>query len=228
MDCSAQGIARLIDASIVRAEVDTDELKRFAEMVRKYRFIGAHVMPCYVSELRGMLEGCDDVMLGTGIGFPFGTSKTAVKVHEARLALADGCRELDMVINIGALRSGRYDYVEQDIRAVVEAAEGKTVKVILEVHYLSDNDIRHGCECVINAGAHFVKTATGNAPSGATAENIALMKSVVGERIQIKAAGGVSSLAILKNLYSLGARRFGISMKNVLAIMRECEAAARK
>ncbi len=215
--------ARLIDASIVRPEVDEKELNEFAVTVKKYRFIGAHVLPYHVAELNTLLTGCDDVLIGTGIGFPFGNHLTPVKVHEAKLALADGCRELDMVINIGALRSGRPQYVTDDIRAVVDAAGGTTVKVILEVYYLSDDEIRRGCECIIRAGARFVKTATGHAPGGATRENIALIKSIVGDEALIKASGGVRDLATMSDLYDLGARRFGISLVSALSIMKELE-----
>ncbi|MBI9083660.1 MAG: deoxyribose-phosphate aldolase [Desulfobacterales bacterium] len=223
MKPSASDIARMIDFSIVRPEVDTTELQAFARSAKKYRFIGAYVLPYFVSELSALLEGEDDIMIGTGVGFPFGNNKTAVKVHEAKLALADGCQELDMVINISALLSGRYPYVEDDIRAVVDAAGGKTVKVILEVHYLTAFDIQKGCECCINAGAHFVKTATGNAESGATVENIALIKSFVGDAIQVKASGGVRDLKTLLEMNKLGATRFGISASSTLKIMEECD-----
>jgi len=223
MKLSAYNIARMIDFSIVRPEVDTTELREFAQNVKKHRFICGYVLPYFVSELSALLEGEDDILIGTGIGFPFGNHKTAVKVHEAKLALEDGCKELDMVINISALLSGRYQYVEDDIRAVVEAAGGKTIKVILEVHYLTEFDIKKGCECCIKAGAHFVKTATGHAESGATVENIALIKSFVGDAIQVKASGGIHDLKTLLEMYKLGATRFGISASSAIKIMEECD-----
>lgn len=223
MKQSAYNIARMIDFSIVRPEVDTTELREFVQNVKKHRFLCAYVLPYFVSELSALLEGEDDTLIGTGIGFPFGNHKTAVKVHEAKLALEDGCKELDMVINISALLSGRYQYVEDDIRAVVEAAEGKTIKVILEVHYLTEFDIKKGCECCIKAGAHFVKTATGHAESGATVENIALIKSFVGDAIQVKASGGIHDLKTLLEMYKLGATRFGISASSAIKIMEECD-----
>lgn len=222
MTLTARNIARMIDCSIVRAEVDTAELEEFAQNVRKQQFIGAHVLPCYVAELKLLLKGESGILIGTGIGFPSGAHKTATKVFEARQALDDGCEELDMVINVGALRSKRCQYVQDDIRAVVESAQGKTVKVILEVHYLSDDEIKRGCELSIRAGAHFVKTGTGWAPTGATLEKVALMKSIVGDAIKIKAAGGVRNLPTLLAMYKTGADRFGVSAKSAEKIMEDC------
>jgi deoxyribose-phosphate aldolase len=224
MKLNAHDLARMMDFSIVRPEVDEKELREFAVNVRKYRFIGAHVLPYYVAELNALLAGCDDVLIGTGIGFPFGNHKTAVKVHEARLALADGCKELDMVINISALLSGRYQYVKDDIRAVVDMTAGKTVKVIFEVHYLKDYDIEKACECCIEAGAKFVKTATGHTPTGATPHNIALMKKCVGDQLKVKASGGIRDLKTMIELYKLGAERFGIGAASGLKILEECAA----
>jgi len=216
-------IARMIDSSIVRPEVDEKELTGFARSVKEYRYIGAHVLPYYVAELKRLLDDDEDILIGTGIGFPFGNHKTEVKALEARLALADGCRELDMVINVSALRSGRLGYVTDDIRAIKDITGDRTLKVILEVHWLSDDDIRRGCECVINGGADFVKTATGHTPTGATPENIALIKSIVGDRVNIKASGGIRSLERLLELYRLGARRFGVGAASAVAIMKEMD-----
>jgi deoxyribose-phosphate aldolase len=224
MKLTRHDIARMIDSSIVRPEVDEAELHEFARSVRKYRYIGAHVLPYFVAELNGLLSGADDVLIGTGIGFPFGNNKTPVKVLEARTALADGARELDMVINVSALRSGRLDYVVDDIRALKDVVGDGTLKVILEVHWLSDDDIRRGCECVVRGGADFVKTATGHTPTGATPGNIALIKSVVGDEVKIKASGGVRTLVGLLDLYRLGARRFGVGAASAENIMKEFDA----
>jgi deoxyribose-phosphate aldolase len=224
MELTRHDVARMIDSSIVRPEVDEKELLQFAQSVKQYRYIGAHVLPYYVAELKKLLDDDEDILIGTGIGFPFGNNRTEVKALEARLALADGCRELDMVINVGALRSGRLGYVTDDIRAIKDVVGDGVLKVILEVHWLSGDDIRRGCECVINGGADFVKTATGHTPTGATPDNIALIKSVVGDRVRIKASGGVRSLARLVELYRLGARRFGVGALSAVAIMKEFDA----
>jgi len=214
----------MIDSSIVRPEVDESELQEFARSVTKYRYIGAHVLPYFIAELNTLLSGDEDILIGTGIGFPFGNNRTQVKALEARLALADGARELDMVINVSALRSRRLDYVTDEIRALKDIMGDKTLKVILEVHWLSDDDIRRGCQCVIKGGADFVKTATGHTPTGATPENIALIKSIVGDEVKIKASGGVRSLAGLLALYRLGARRFGVGALSAAGIMAEFDA----
>ena len=224
MKLTRNDIARMIDSSIVRPEVDEAELVWFAESVKKYQYIGAHVLPYFVAELNTLLGGEGNILIGTGIGFPFGNNKTPVKVKEAELALGDGCRELDMVINVSALKSGRTDYVVDDIRALKDVTGERTLKVILEVHWLTDDQIKRGCECVAKGGADFVKTATGHTPTGATPENIALIKSVVGDDLSIKASGGVRSLNALVELYRLGARRFGVGAVTAETIMAECDA----
>jgi deoxyribose-phosphate aldolase len=221
MRLTRHDIARMIDSSIVRPEVDQSELFEFAQSVKKYRYIGAHVLPYFVSELNGLLGGDEDILIGTGIGFPFGNHKTDVKVLEAKTALADGCGELDMVINVSALLSRRLEYVVEDIKAVKDTMSGKTLKVILEVHWLGDDDIKRGCECVIKGGADFVKTSTGHTPTGATPKNIALLKSIVGDNVKIKASGGIRNLSTLLGLYKLGATRFGIGGASAINIMTE-------
>jgi deoxyribose-phosphate aldolase len=221
MEFNRHDIARMIDSSIVRPEVDRAELEQFVQSVKEYRYIGAHVLPYFVAELNQLLSGDEDILIGTGIGFPFGNNRTEVKALEARLALADGARELDMVINVSALLSRRLGYVTDEIKALKDIAGDKVLKVILEVHWLSDDDIKRGCQCVIQGGADFVKTATGHTPTGATPENIALMKSIVGDEVKIKASGGVRDLAGLLKLYGLGARRFGVGAASAVNIMME-------
>jgi deoxyribose-phosphate aldolase len=150
------------------------------------------------------------VAVGTVIGFPHGNHHTATKVFEVGQALADGATELDMVINIGWLRSGEDRRVEDDIRAVVEAAGGRAlIKVILENAYLSKDEIVRGSKAVEAAGADFVKTSTGFAPSGATLEDLALMRATVSPRVRVKAAGGVRTLDALLEVMSVGADRCG-------------------
>jgi deoxyribose-phosphate aldolase len=129
-----------------------------------------------------------------------------------------------MVINVGMLRSGQYDFVEQDVRAVVDAANGTLVKVILETHYLTDDEICRGSEICVRAGAAFLKTGTGWTETGATLHNIALIKSVVGDDAKVKASGGVRDLETLLAMYRLGARRFGVNMEAGVSILQECAA----
>lgn len=132
-----------------------------------------------------------------------------------------GCQEIDMVINISKLRSGRSIEVLDDIRSVVEACEGRPVKVILECHYLSDKQILVGCDQLISAGAQWAKTGTGWAPTGATLKNIALIKAHVGTQVGVKAAGGIRDLKTLLDMYKLGARRFGLGLKSSTKILEE-------
>jgi deoxyribose-phosphate aldolase len=148
--------------------------------------------------------------VGTVVGFPHGSSTTRVKVYEARQALDDGAAELDMVINIGWLRSGEDQRVEDDIRAVVDEAKGRAlVKVILENAYLTDDEKGRGCHLVEAAGADFVKTSTGFAPSGATLDDLRLMRASVSSRVQVKAAGGVRTLDALLDVINTGTTRVG-------------------
>jgi deoxyribose-phosphate aldolase len=224
MKLTTRDVARMIDFSAVAGGIGEAQVEDLARQAKKHQFIGAHVLPCYVKKLSTLLDGEKDILVGTGIGFPSGAHTTEIKVHEARRALADGCRELDMVVNVGALLSGKHDYCRNEIREIVEMAGDKAVKVILEVHYLSDDDIQRGCELCIEAGARFVKTATGWAPSGATVENVSLLKSCVGDAIAIKASGGIRTLETFVDLYRAGARRFGISAQSALKILEECSA----
>ena len=163
-----------------------------------------------VSRAAGLLAGTD-VAVGTVVGFPHGSPTTATKVFEAREALAAGASELDMVIDIGALKSHRDEDVRADIAAVVEVghAAGAIVKVILENAYLTDNEKVRGCRLAETAGADFVKTSTGFAPGGATHADLALMRSAVSDRVQVKAAGGVRTLDDLLAVMALGVTRIG-------------------
>ena len=147
-----------------------------------------------------------------------------MKIAEVREHRALGAMELDMVINVGMLRSGRDQHVEDDMRGVVEAAEGTPVKVILEAHYLTDEEIVRGSRIAVRAGAAFVKTGTGWAPTGATLHNVALIKSAVGEAAQIKAAGGVRDLQTVVEMIRLGVTRFGVGAKSGRAILDACAA----
>jgi len=221
MSFTVQELARMTDLTAVRAEDDESVVRALADAAREYRPICVCVLPGHTPLLRDLLAGEPDIHIVGAVGFPSGGHTTAVKVAEVRELLAMGCSELDMVINIGWLRSGAYRRVLDDIRAVVEAAGGAPVKVILECHYLSENQIRVGCDLCIQAGAAFVKTSTGWAPTGATLENVALINSCVGDAITIKAAGGIRDLETVAAMYRLGARRFGIGLSSAIKIFEE-------
>jgi deoxyribose-phosphate aldolase len=224
MKLTAEKLARMIDLSAVRTDVDAAEVRQLAETALRYRCACAFVLPCYLPELKDLLAGSPEVGVGGVIGFPSGGPSTATKVAEARQQAAQGANELDMVINVGMLRSGRDRYVENDIRAVVEAADGIPVKVILEAHYLSDEQIVQGSRLAVRAGAAFVKTGTGWAPTGATLHNVQLIKSAVGDRAKVKAAGGVRELSTVVEMVRLGVARFGVGLASAAKLLDECAA----
>jgi deoxyribose-phosphate aldolase len=224
MTLTPHALARMMDFSAVRAEVDETEIRELVREAVSRHCICVFPMPCYVPLVKQLLAGVPDVGIGGVVGFPSGAVSTATKVAEARQLLAEGATELDMVINVGMLRSGRHDYVADDIRAVVEVAAGTPVKVILEVHYLTDDQICRGSELCVRAGAAFVKTATGWTPTGATVHNVSLIKRTIGNAAAIKAAGGVRDLKTVLELYACGATRFGVSHVAGGKILDECAA----
>jgi deoxyribose-phosphate aldolase len=206
---SYEQIAKTIDHSLLRPELTDAELIAGCELADRYHVASVCIKPSSVPLAARLLAG-SDVLVGTVVGFPHGSAATRVKVYEARQALDDGAEELDMVLNIGWLRSGEGARVVDDIRAVVaEAAGGVIVKVILENAYLTDEEKVRGCKLVEAAGADFVKTSTGFAPSGATLDDLRLMRVSVSPRIQVKAAGGVRTLDALLDVINAGTTRVG-------------------
>ena len=206
---SYEQIAKTIDHSLLRPELTDAELTDGCALALEYHVASVCIKPSSVPLAARALQG-SDVLVGTVVGFPHGSSTTRVKVYEARQALDEGADELDMVINIGWLRSGEDQRVEDDIRAVVNEAAGKAlVKVILENAYLPDDEKRRGCRIVEAAGADFVKTSTGFAPSGATLDDLLLMRASVSPHIQVKAAGGVRTLDALLDVLNIGVSRVG-------------------
>jgi len=224
MQLSAHDIARMTELSTVRAHHTLAEVRELAGQAKKYHCVIAYVLPCYLEELKALLTDAPEVGPAAAVGFPSGGHTTEIKVAEARALVAAGSAELDMVANIGMLRSGRNDYVEEDIRRVVEAAEGTVVKVILECHHLSDDEIRRGSEICVRAGAAFVKTGSGWAETGATLHNVTLIKSVVGDDARVKASGGVRDLETLVEMHRRGATRFGIGVAAGVKILEQCAA----
>jgi deoxyribose-phosphate aldolase len=209
-DVTERQLAKTIDHSLLKPELDDQFIAEGCRLAAEYDVASVCVRPVDVRRASEIL-GATDVAVGTVVGFPHGDSHTETKVFEARQALADGAAELDMVIQIGALRSGRDADVQADIGAVVEVghAGGAIVKVILENAYLTDEEKVRGCRLAEAAGADFVKTSTGYAPSGATHEDLALMRRTVSDRVQIKAAGGVRTLDDLLAVMALGVTRIG-------------------
>ncbi len=230
---SLSEIAAMIDLSAVRADSCKDDVIQVAVAAKTYGCVAAFVLPGFTPLLRDLLN--DDsgaygpvparkVALGGVVGFPSGGNSTRSKVEQAKECLDWKCDEVDMVLNIGYLRSGMSEEVEADIRAVKETIRSIPLKVILECHYLTREQIIRATELIARAGADWVKTATGWAKTGATTENIALIKSVVGDFPRIKAAGGVRDLDSLLLMHELGAQRFGIGYASAKAILEDAAA----
>ena len=224
MKFDAAEICRMIDVSAVRPEDSEQEVRSMAATAVEHRCAAVFALPAWTPLVMQLLRGTTAVAVGGAIGFPSGGQTTRTKVLETKELLELGCTEFDMVINIGKLISGRRDEVRQDIRSVVAEAQAFPVKVILECHYLSYDQILSGCDAAIEAGAAWVKTGTGLAPSGATLENIALIKRHVGDTIGVKAAGGVRGLETLMEMYRRGARRFGLSWKGAVKMLEQAQA----
>jgi deoxyribose-phosphate aldolase len=203
-------IAKTIDHSLLKPELDDAFVEDGCRLAAEYDVASVCVPPVHVKRAKAILSGTD-VAVGTVVGFPHGYATTETKVAETREALAEGATEIDMVIQIGALRSGRDADVEADIRAVVDVAHhaGAIVKVIFENHYLTDDEIVRACHLTEAAGGDFVKTSTGFAASGATHEDLRLMRASTSPEIGLKAAGGVRTLDALIDVMNLGVTRIG-------------------
>ncbi len=201
---------RYIDHTLLKADATKDRICQLCEEAKEHHFASVCVNSYWVSTCRDLLSG-SDVKVCTVVGFPLGAMSSEAKAFECQQAIADGAQEIDMVINIGELKAGHYEAVEADIKAVVEAAQGKCVKVILETCLLSKAEIIKACELCMSAKASFVKTSTGFSTSGATIENVRLMKDCVKGVCKVKAAGGVRSYEDLMAMVEAGADRIGTS-----------------
>lgn len=203
-------VAKTIDHSLLRPELDLDSVREGVELARRYGVASATVRPADVAFAVELLKG-SDVFVSTVVGFPHGSSTTETKAFEAARAVDLGAREIDMVLNIGRLRSGLADEVREDIAAVVAVAraKGAIVKVIFENAYLDEAQKELACRLSEEAGAAFVKTSTGFAPGGATIEDLKLMRRCVGPDVQVKAAGGVRTLDALLEVMAVGVTRIG-------------------
>ena len=203
-------IARSIDHTLLRPEATIAKIQLLVEEAIQYRFFSVCVNPAYVATCAELLKGTG-VQVCTVVGFPLGANSSATKAFETTQAIKDGADEIDMVINIGALKSQKLLLVEEDIREVVAAAEGKIVKVIIETSLLTNEEKIIACQLAEKAGANFVKTSTGFNGGGASVEDIILMKESVSTTVSIKASGGIKDLETAKRLIAAGATRLGTS-----------------
>jgi deoxyribose-phosphate aldolase len=203
-------LARYLDHTLLRADATRADLGKLCQEARSHGFASVCVNSANVPYCKGLLEG-SGVMTVAVVGFPLGAMSTAAKAFEAREAVRQGADEIDMVLNIGALKSQDSDAVLDDIRRVVDAAAPRRVKVILETGYLTRDEKVAACTLCRTAGAHFVKTSTGFGPGGATVEDVALMRSVVGDALEVKASGGVRTAVDARAMIAAGATRLGTS-----------------
>ena len=204
-------LSKYIDHTVLKAQTTEADVKKVCEEAKEYGFFSVCINPAYIEFSKEQLKG-SDVKVCTVIGFPLGANTSEVKAFETIDAIKKGADEVDMVINIGALKDKKYDYVQNDIKAVVDAADGKAlVKVIIETCYLTDEEKKIVCELAKKAGTDYVKTSTGFGTGGSTPQDIKLMRETVGENIGVKASGGVRSTADAQAVISAGASRIGAS-----------------
>ncbi|UXU59694.1 deoxyribose-phosphate aldolase [Staphylococcus agnetis] len=201
---------KYIDHTLLKPESTRVQIDNIIEEAKSYHFKSICVNPTHVAYAHKKLAD-SNVLVCTVIGFPLGANTPEVKAFETTNAIENGADEIDMVINIGALKDGRYDDVQKDIEAVVKVAQGKTVKVIIETTLLTDDEKVKACELAKAAHATFVKTSTGFAGGGATVEDVKLMKETVGDALEVKASGGVRNLDDFKAMVDAGATRIGAS-----------------
>ncbi|KKB36421.1 deoxyribose-phosphate aldolase [Bacillus thermotolerans] len=206
-----EDISKTIDHTLLKANVTKDQIKKLCEEARAYEFASVCVNPFWVSYASEQLEGTT-VKVCTVIGFPLGASTTEVKAYETKDAIHNGATEIDMVINIGALKAGDEETVKSDIQAVTAAARGKAlVKVIIETSFLTDEEKEKACRLAVEAGAHYVKTSTGFSDGGATLDDVQLMRKTVGADLGVKASGGVRTHEDAVAMIQAGATRIGTS-----------------
>ncbi|MDP3387744.1 MAG: deoxyribose-phosphate aldolase [Eubacteriales bacterium] len=205
-----KNLASYIDHTILKPDTTIDQVRQVCEEATQYKFASVCVNPYYVKHVKEFLKG-SGVAVTSVIGFPLGCTMKEVKAFEAKMAVNAGADELDMVINIAALKNKNYDVVLEDIQAVVNAAEGKTVKVIIETCLLTEEEKVKACELSKEAGADFVKTSTGFSTAGATEEDVKLMKKTVGDTLKVKASGGIRDHEKTMQMINAGADRIGAS-----------------
>ena len=204
-------IAQIIDHTILKPDATKDMVKKVCDEAKKYNFASVCVNPYYVKYVSEELKE-SNVKVTSVIGFPLGSTSKDVKAFEAKKALEDGANEIDMVINIGAIKDGYLDIVREDIQAIVDAVKGKAIlKVIIETCLLTEEEKKIACKISKDCGVDFVKTSTGFSTGGATVEDVKLMKEIVGPNIGVKASGGIRTIEDAEKMIRAGATRIGAS-----------------
>lgn len=210
----------MVDISSVRTDVTKDEIDLMIDLARKYSVKAVFSMPAYTKYVAKALKDTD-VLIGGVVGFPSGADLTSTKVETTKKLLDIGCDELDMVINVCALKSGDYDLVYEDVKAVVDAAKDTPVKTILEIPYLNREEIAKAIELCIKAGVSYIKTGTGWNPKPTEVNDIRFIAEKVNGRAKIKAAGGVRTIEIMDQMVDLGCERFGIGIRSTISLLEE-------
>ena len=221
MPLMAKDIAKMIDLSCVRTISDKTDIEKMVTAAKNYGFGQVSVLQCFIPYTRQLLEGFPNIRVVGNVSFPSGSDSTSIKVAQAKEMIAAACDEIDVVMNIGKLRSGEFGEVEADVRAVIETVYPIPVKVIIEIMSLTPDETRVACDICLQTGASFVKTGTGWADRGTTLEDVQLIKSLVSDRVKIKASGGIRSLVMLIEMYKAGASRFGVNLKSGIKIVEE-------
>jgi deoxyribose-phosphate aldolase len=217
-----------MDVSVVQMYHSIGDIDELIEKARTHLFINVHVLPCWVRNAAELLKGQQDILVGAPVGFPSGAHRTEVKLLEARLLVQDGVQEMDLVMNIGKLKSGEYRSIIEEIKAIDSIADGRPLKVIIEINCLKNDEIKKACELIIQGGADYVKTGTGwfagEAKNEAkTFEKIRMIADFVGSSIKIKAAGGIRTVEQFLRLYQIGVSRMGINLQSSLDILSQLD-----
>jgi deoxyribose-phosphate aldolase len=223
---SLELLPRFIDISCVQAFHRRSDIDELARAARDWDFISAHVLPGWVPYLRELLRG-SSTLVGSPVGFPSGGAASTTKIFEAERLLAEGAQELDVVVNIGRLRSGDVEYVTSELREIATVVGGAVpLRAILEVGYLDEREIQLGCECVVDAGIGWVKTATGWSGLPTTVEHIRIISRQLAGRAQMKAAGGIRDMPTVMAMCELGVSRFGMNLDVAQRLARASKGAA--
>jgi deoxyribose-phosphate aldolase len=222
MMLTVRDIAEMMDLSCVRTNSTERDVAELVEAAKRYNVRQVSVLQSFIPQVRRMLGGDSGIVIVGNVSFPSGADSTPIKVAQAKEMADAGCGELDVVINVGMLLSGRDAEVEEDLRAVVEAVRPLPVKAIIETPYLGPDEIARACDIGMRAGAAFIKTGTGWGPRGTTMDDVRLIRSRVGDRIRIKASGGIRNVETIAEMYKNGVTRFGINLTSGRNILEQC------
>jgi len=220
MPLFAKDIAQMIDLSCVRTWSTDADIEEMVSAANRFGFGQVSVLQCYIPYTRQLLIGSNVRIVGN-VSFPSGSDSTSVKVRQAQEMIAAGCNEIDMVMNIGKLKSGEFTEVESDVMTVAREVNPLPLKVIIEIMYLLPEETEEACRICVDSGATFVKTGTGWADRGTTLDDVKLVKSFVNDQIKIKASGGIRNLETLLEMYRAGASRFGVNLKSGIEIIQQ-------